>query len=342
MRSQYAYKREIFKFTVQSFEQLGHSAAMNRLQAMEVFVCVVDTGSFTRTATQLGLPKATVSTLVRQLEARLGVRLLNRTTRRVSVTVDGTAYYERCVRILAEIEDSEHAIAGTGAGLHGRLRVDVGATFGRRFLVPSLPEFFARYPDIRLELGCGDRPVDIVEEGVDCVVRGGSPLDSSLIAQPVGAVELLYCASPRYLAARGAPRHPRDLIEHDVVRYFSTRFGATDTWNFNRGGERLELKLDGRFAVNDSEAYLEAGLAGLGVIEMTTFMAGAPLSEGRLVRILPDWHPDPVPIHVMYPPSRRLSAKVKVFVAWVASLIDREVGSRESGGAHPVAGVHAA
>ena len=160
-------------------------------------------------------------------------------------------------------------------------------------------------------------------------MRGGSPLDAGLIAQPAGAVELLYCASPHYLERHGEPRHPRDLLEHDIVRYFSTRFGATDTWNFNRGAERLELKLDGRFAVNDSEAYLEAGLAGLGVIEMTSFMASAPLREGRLVQVLPDWHPDPVPIHVMYPPSRRLSAKVKVFVAWVASLIEREVGTAE-------------
>ena len=301
---------------------------MNRLQAMEVFVRVVDAGSFTRTAEHLTLPKATVSTLVRQLETRLGVKLLNRTTRRVSVTVDGAAYYERCVRILADIEDSEHAIAGTGAGLHGRLRIDVGATFGRRFLVPALPEFFAMYPDIRLDLGCGDRPVDLIEEGVDCVVRGGSPLDTGLIAQPVGQIELLYCAAPGYLAARGAPLHPRDLLGHDIVRYFSTRFGATDSWNFNRGGERLELHLDGRIAVNDSEAYLEAGLAGLGVIEMTTFMAEGPLRERRLVRVLPDWQPDPVPIYVMYPPSRRLSAKVKVFVSWVASLIEREVGNR--------------
>ncbi len=150
-----------------------------------------------------------------------------------------------------------------------------------------------------------------------------------MIAQPVGEVELFYCAAPSYLASRGVPERPRDLLTHDVVRYFSTRFGATDTWNFNRGGERLELRLDGRFAVNDSEAYLEAGLAGLGVIEMTTFMAEAPLRAGRLTRVLPAWSPDPVPIYVMYPPSRRLSAKVKVFVSWVASLIEREVGASE-------------
>lgn len=298
---------------------------MNRLQAMEVFTRVVDTASFTRAAEQMSLPKATVSTLVRQLEQRLGVRLLNRTTRRVNVTVEGAAYYERCVRILAEVEDSEHAIAGTRTALQGLLRVDVGAAFGRRLLVPALPEFFALYPGIRIELGCSDRVVDAVEEGVDCFVRGGLPPDSTLVAQPVGEIDLLYCAAPTYLAARGVPRHPEDLLGHDIVRYFSTRYGQTDTWNFSRGETRLELALDGPFAVNDSEAYLEAGLAGLGVIKMTTFMAGEALREGRLVRLLPDWRPDPLPIFVTYPESRRLSAKVRVLVAWLSTLIAREI-----------------
>ncbi len=298
---------------------------MNRLQAMEVFVRVVDTASFTRTAEQMGLPKATVSTLVQQLEQRLGVRLLNRTTRRVSVTVEGAAYYERCARILADIEDSEHEIAGTRTALQGRLRVDVGATFGRRVLVPALPEFFALYPGIRLELGCSDRPADLLEEGVDCVVRGGAPLDSSLEAQPVGEIDVLYCAAPAYLAARSVPTHPHELLDHDVVRYFATRYGETDTWNFNRDGERLELLLDGRFAVNDSEAYLEAGLAGLGIIQTSTLMAEDALREGRLVRLLPDWRPDPVPIYVMYPRGRRLSAKVRVLVDWASSLLARAV-----------------
>jgi LysR family transcriptional regulator for bpeEF and oprC len=318
---------------------------MNRLQAMEVFTRVVDAASFTRAAEQMGLPKATVSTLVRQLEARLGLRLLNRTTRRVNLTVEGAAYYERCVRILADVEDSEHAIAGTRTALQGLLRVEVGAVFGRRLLVPALPEFFALYPGIRLELGCSDRVVDAVEEGVDCFVRVGPPPAMGLVAQPVGVIDLLYCASPAYLAARGVPTHPDDLVAHDVVGYFASRYrqagprgveiveadhlssrhGQGATWNFNRGDTRLELGLDGPFAVNDSEAYLEAGLAGLGVIQMTTFMAEDALREGRLVRLLPEWRPDPLPLYVMYPESRRLSAKVRVLVAWLATLIAREL-----------------
>jgi LysR family transcriptional regulator for bpeEF and oprC len=298
---------------------------MNRLQAMEVFTRVVDTASFTRAAEQMALPKATVSTLVRQLEQRLGVRLLNRTTRRVNVTVEGAAYYERCVRILAEVEDSEHAIAGTRTALQGLLRVEAGAAFGRRLLVPALPEFLALYPGIRLELGCSDRVVDALEAGVDCFIRGGLPPDTTLVGQLVGDIDLLYCASPAYLAARGVPRHPEELLGHDIVGYFSTRYGQTAIWEFNRGDTRLELRLDGPFAVNDTEAYLEAGLAGLGVIQMTTFMADEALREGRLVRLLPDWRPDPLPIYVMYPESRRLSAKVRVLVAWLSTLIAREI-----------------
>jgi LysR family transcriptional regulator for bpeEF and oprC len=341
MRSQIAHKPFIFKLNVHVSEQF----AMNRLQAMEVFVRVVDTASFTRCAEQMGLPKATVSTLVQQLEQRLGVRLLNRTTRRVSVTVEGATYYERCVRILADVEDSEHEIAGTRTALQGRLRVDVGAVFGRRVLVPALPGFFARYPGIRLELGCSDRVVDAVEEGVDCFVRVGSLPASDLVAQPVGVIDLLYCAAPAYIAARGVPTHPEDLVAHDVVGYFASRYrqagpreieivevdhvssrhGQATTWNFNRGDTRLELGLDGPFAVNDSEAYLEAGLAGLGVIQTTTFMAEEALREGRLVRLLPEWRPDPLPLYVMYPESRRLSAKVRVLVDWVSSLLARAV-----------------
>jgi LysR family transcriptional regulator for bpeEF and oprC len=187
--------------------------------------------------------------------------------------------------------------------------------------------------------------VDAVEEGVDCFVRVGPPPAMGLVAQPVGVIDLLYCASPAYLAARGVPTHPDDLVAHDVVGYFASRYrqagprgveiveadhlssrhGQGATWNFNRGDTRLELGLDGPFAVNDSEAYLEAGLAGLGVIQMTTFMAEDALREGRLVRLLPEWRPDPLPLYVMYPESRRLSAKVRVLVAWLATLIAREL-----------------
>lgn len=293
---------------------------MDRLQAMEVFVRVVDTGAFTRAAGVLHMPKATVTTLVQNLEAHLGVKLLNRTTRRISVTPDGAAYYERCTRILAEVEETESALSHTKSSPRGRLRVDVPVTFGRRVLVPALPEFFARYPEIRLEVGCSDRPVDLIEEGVDCVVRGGIQPDSTLVARRVGSVEFLTCATPEYLARHGMPRHPHDLTRHRCVSYFSAKTGRIMEWDFNKDGERIELALEGSVALNDGEAYLEAGLAGLGIMQAATVMVKDLLARGKLKRVLADWQTDPLPIWIMYPQNRHLSAKVRVFVEWVAEL----------------------
>ena len=296
---------------------------MDRLQAMQVFVRIVDTASFSRAAEMLRLPKATVSTSIQALESHLGVKLLNRTTRRVHVTPDGAAYYARCVRILAEIDETESALGGAQSAPRGKLRVDVGAAFGRRMLIPALPEFFRRYPDLRLDLGCSDRPVDLIEEGIDCVVRGGPFIEQTLVARQVGAVQIVFCATPGYLAERGVPTHPRELENHRFVNYFARRWGNFLSWNFNRDGERIELALDGIIAVDDSEAYLEAGLAGLGVFAMATFMVDDALADGRLTRLLADWQTDPVPIYVMYPQHRHLSAKVRVFAEWVGDLVQR-------------------
>ena len=263
-------------------------------------MAVVDTGGITRAADVLHVPKATVTTLIKRLESHLGTRLLNRTTRRVTVTADGAAYYERCVSILAQIEETEGALANTNASPRGRLRIDVPVTFGRRVLVPRLPEFFARYPDIRLEVGCSDRPADLIEEGVDCVVRGGVQPDSSLVARRVGAVEFAACASPAYLARHGVPTHPSDLARHRCINYFSGKTGRIRAWNFSKNGERMEFEPESFLAFNDGEAYLEAGLASLGIIKTATFLLREHMARGTLVRVLPDWHTDPVPVWVMF------------------------------------------
>lgn len=291
---------------------------------MDVFVRVVDTGGFTRAAEILRMPKATVTTLVQSLEAHLGVKLLNRTTRRVSVTPDGAAYYERCVRILAEVEETEGALSRATSNPHGRLRVDVPATFGRRMLVPALPEFFERYPHIRLELGCSDRAVDLIEEGVDCVVRGGEQPDSTLVARKLGTVEFITCATPDYLTRHGTPTHPNDLTLHRCINYFSARTGRIFEWDFSRDGERIVLKLDGHVALNDSDAYRAAGMAGLGIMQVAEVLVKPALDRGALVRILADWQTDPLPVYVMYPQNRHLSAKVRAFVDWVAELFERQ------------------
>ena len=301
---------------------------MNKLQAMEVFVQVVDAGGFTRAADNMQLPKATVSTLIQSLEATLAVKLLHRTTRHVSVTADGAAYYERCLRILSDVREAEESLSRTRLSPSGRLRVDAPTGLSSDILIPALPDFFARYPDIQLEMGCSDRPVDLIEEGVDCAVRGGALGDSSLIARRVGILHFATCATPEYLARHGRPAHPNDLRQHRCVNYFSARTGKIFDWDFTRDGERVQIALPGSIALNDSNAYMAAGLAGLGIVQMANFQFDSLLAEGRMEMLLPEWVSDPLPIHVVYPQNRHLSAKVRVFVEWVAELFSQHPGMR--------------
>jgi LysR family transcriptional regulator for bpeEF and oprC len=301
---------------------------MNKLPAMEVFVQVVDAGGFTRAADNMQLPKATVSTLIQGLEAALAVKLLHRTTRQVSVTADGAAYYERCLRILSDVREAEESLSRTRLSPSGRLRVDAPTGLASDVLIPALPDFFERYPDIQLDLGCSDRTVDLIEEGVDCAVRGGQLGDSNLIARRVGILHFVTCASPAYLERYGRPAHPDDLIRHRCVNYFSSRTGKIFDWDFSRDGERVQVALPGHIAVNDSNAYIAAGLAGLGIVQMANFMMEQMLRDGRFEALLSDWTSDPLPIHVVYPQNRHLSAKVRVFVEWVAELFSNHPGMR--------------
>ena len=293
---------------------------MNKLQAMEVFVGVIDAGGFTRAAENLQLPKATVTTLIQSLEKTLAVKLLHRTTRQISVTADGAAYYERCLQILSAVREAEESLSKNRANPSGRLRVDVGTSMASNVIIPALPDFFTRYPEIVLELGCSDRPIDLIEEGVDCAVRGGELSDSTLIARRIGIVHFSTCASPTYLNRTGRAQHPKDLERHQCINFFSSKTGKIYDWDFSREGERFQLAMSGSLAVNDSNAYLSAALAGLGVAQMPQFQVAAHLATGRLELLLPDWHVDPLPIHVVYPQNRHLSAKVRVFVEWVAEL----------------------
>jgi LysR family transcriptional regulator for bpeEF and oprC len=293
---------------------------MNKLQAMEVFIQVVDCGSFTKAAEMLNLPKATVSTLVQTLESTLSVKLLHRTTRQVMITSDGAAYYERCVQILSDVRDAEESLSRHRLNPSGRLRVDTPSGLATEILIPALPAFFERYPDITMELGSTDRPVDLVEEGVDCAVRGGELIDPNLIARRIGVINFVTCASPDYIARNGMPQHPRDLERHRCVNYFSAKNGKILNWDFARDGERIEVALPGAIALNDSNAYVQAGLAGLGVIMMTDYLLTGHLAAGRMVQVLPEWRSDPLPVHIVYPQNRHLSAKVRVFVEWVSEL----------------------
>ena len=293
---------------------------MNKLQAMEVFVQVVDAGGFTRAAENMQLPKATVSTLVQALEQTLAVKLLHRTTRQVSVTSDGAAYYERCLRILSDVREAEESLSNNRASPSGRLRVDISTGMASDILIPALPDFFERYPDIRIDLGCSDRPVDLIEEGVDCAVRGGSLPDSALIARRIGVLQFATAASPSYFAKHGKPAHPSDLANHRCINYFSSKTGKILDWDFVRGDEVIMMPLPSCLAVNDSNAYHAAARHGLGIIQMASYLIEPMLAAGELELALEDWTSTPLPINVVYPQNRHLSAKVRVFVEWMAEL----------------------
>ncbi len=293
---------------------------MNKLQAMEVFVQVVDAGGFTRAAEILQLPKATVSTLIQQLELALEVKLLHRTTRHVSVTSDGAAYYERCLRILSDVRDAEESLSRSRASPSGRLRVDTMSAIANDVIVPALPDFFTRFPDIRLDLGASDRQLDLIEEGVDCAIRGGVLADSSLIARRIGVMHFVTCATTAYLDKHGRPQHPRELAGHLAINYFSSKTGKVYEWDFVRGEERIDITVPGCLAVNDPSFYLTAGLRDLGMMQMPTYMAEPLLASGQLEPVLPEWSTTAFPIHIVYPQNRHLSAKVRVFVEWVADL----------------------
>lgn len=292
----------------------------NKFQAMEVFVEVVDAGGFRRAAEKMSLPKVTVSTLIKTLEAALSVKLLHRTTRHVSVTAEGAAYYEHCVKILSQVREAEESLSSTRLSPSGRLRVDAPTGLASEVLVPVLSDFFARYPGIRLELGCSDRWVDLIGEGVDCAVRGGEITDLNLIARRVGAMRYVTCASPDYLARHGCPAHPDDLANHHCLDYFSARTGRTYDWEFCRRGERVRVTPNGHFGLNDSYAYAAAGMSGLGIVQMANFLMEPMIRDGRMVSVLEEWSNEPMPVHVVYPQNRHVSTKVRVFVDWVGEV----------------------
>lgn len=298
---------------------------MDQIQAMRIFVRVVEAGTFTRAADSLSLPKATVTKHVQALEERLRVKLLNRTTRRVTVTPDGAAYYDRTVRLLTDLDDIEASMTNARANPRGRLRVDVGTSVAQLLIIPNLAEFHARYPDIQVDLGVSDRIVDLIGDNVDCVIRGGELSDQSLVARRVGNLEFITVASPDYLARRGAPSHPLEIEDkHASVIYFSPQSGRHYPLEFRKGDESIDIAGPYQLSVNEANAYVTSVVAGLGIGQITSYQAEGHLKSGTLVRLLPDWTQPPLPVYVVYPPNRHLSAKVRAFVDWTAELFQRE------------------
>jgi DNA-binding transcriptional LysR family regulator len=294
---------------------------MDRIDAMRLFTRIVDLGSFTAAAEDVGVPRATATYTLQQLERRLGVRLLHRTTRHVSPTLDGQAYYERCQRVLAELEEAESFLGEAAVNPKGKLRVDLQSTMAHTFLFPHLGEFCRRYPGIELEIGTGDRLVDLVREGVDCVVRGGEPRDPGLVARRIASVPQVTCASREYIEAHGKPRTLEQFRQHDAVNFFSTATGKRAPFDFTVGDKVQSVSLKGRVSVTGVDAYVACCLQGLGFIQAPRYHLQKHLDSGDLVQVLPKLAPPPFPISVMYPHHRQLTPRVRVFIDWVLEML---------------------
>ncbi|MCK9798724.1 LysR family transcriptional regulator [Pseudomonas sp. MAFF 302030] len=296
---------------------------MDRFNAMRVFTRIVELGGFARAADSLQMPRASVSILIKQLEAHLGVQLLLRTTRQVSLTLDGDAYYQRCVRLLADLEETEAAFSVARHNPRGTLRVDMPAGIGRLLVIPALPAFSARYPLIELEIGLNDRPVELIREGVDCVLRAGPPLDDSLVARPLALMQQVTCASPAYLARHGTPQHLDELAGHQIVEFFSSVTGKRYGLEFMVDGEVREMPLPKGLAVNSADAYLAASEAGYGLVQAPYYHVARALRDGLLCEVLERVEAPPLALSALYPPHRHLSTRVRVFIDWLVELFAR-------------------
>jgi LysR family transcriptional regulator for bpeEF and oprC len=290
---------------------------MDRFDAMRLFTRIVDLGSFTAAAEDLGLPRATATYALQALEKRLGVRLLHRTTRHISPTPDGQAYYERCRRVLAEVEEADSFIGEAAANVKGKLRVSLQAALAEIFLFPYLGEFCRRYPGIELEIGTGDRLVDLVPEGIDCVLRGGKLRDTGMVARRVAELPTVTCASREYIAEHGRPRTIEQFRQQQAVNFLSTATGKHSPFEFMVDGKVHSVMLKGRVSVTSADAYTACCLQGLGFIQAPRYRLDKLLDAGKLVEVLPKTPPPSMQISVMYPHHRQLSPRVRVFVDWV-------------------------
>ncbi|MBL0919625.1 MAG: LysR family transcriptional regulator [Hydrogenophaga sp.] len=297
---------------------------MDQISAMRVFARVVEAGNFSRAADQLQMHKPSVTKLVQQLETHLKVRLLRRTTRHVTVTPEGAAYYERTKRVLIELDEIESDLTQERTNPRGCVRVDVGSSVANQILMPRLPGFYQRYPQVRLALGVSDRPVDLVGEAVDCVIRGGTMTDQSLVARRIAQMAFTTVASPAYLKRHGVPVGPQELLDgrHLMVSYFSAGTGRIVPAPYVRGDERFDITGQGVISVNESTAHLNAALAGLGLVQTFDPIVQPHIESGALVEVLADWAPPPMPFYVAYPPNRNVSGKLRVFVDWVVEVFE--------------------
>ena len=290
------------------------------LNDIVVFTKVVETRSFTGAAEQLGLPKSTVSRKLAQLEERLGVRLVQRTTRKLALTDIGQAYYERCARIVADLAAAEQLVTDMQATPRGRVRVTAPIDLSSRYLGSIIADFIAAHPDVNVELEASDRIVDLIEEGFDVAVRFGSLPESTLIARRLCKISGLLVATPAYLARRGTPTTVEDLDEHDRVLF--TPSPRTQSWTLANGDATYEFGRPARFASNNVGAVLEAVLAGAGLSVLTEFMVAGHVAAGELVPVLPDWRNRPIDVHAVYPARQNLPPRLTLFLDHLAKALD--------------------
>jgi DNA-binding transcriptional LysR family regulator len=297
---------------------------MDRFQEMQAFVRIAERRSFTQASEDLQIPRATVTNLIKRVEQRIGTRLLERTTRTVRLTQDGEAYYRRCVRLLADVEEAEGLFRNTAP--KGLLRVNLQGTLARHFVVPALPDFLARHPELTLHIGEDDRLIDLVREGVDCVLRAGTLQDSSMVGRRIALLPQVTVASPAYLARHGEPADPAALAApgstHRAVDYLSSATGKPVPLEFTVDGRVNTLQLPATVSVTGTDLYTGSAVAGLGLVQVPRYRVAAELADGRLQVVLDGFAPPPMPVSVLYSQHRQLSARVRVFTQWLREVFE--------------------
>lgn len=295
---------------------------VDRVKAMQTFVRIVEAGSFARAAETLDLPRASLTATIQKLEAYLGRKLLQRTTRSLALTSDGADYHVRCLEILAALDAAEAPFREDGAPPQGRLRVELPGALGRNLIMPRLGEFHQAYPGVELVVGLSDRLADLARDGIDCALRVGELADSALIGRQVGSMRFVTCAAPAYLARHGRPQRIEDLDAHTAVVHFSGRTGRPFDWDFLVDGQVRRRGMHGPVAVNDADAYVSAGLQGLGLIQAARYQVERHLRDGSLVALLEDFPCASMPVSLVYPRGQMAASRLRVFAAWLAALFD--------------------
>ncbi|MDC4261911.1 LysR family transcriptional regulator [Acinetobacter baumannii] len=294
---------------------------MDRLQAMETFVRVIEAGSFKQAADTLNVLPSTVTRNIKELESHLGTRLLNRTTRSISATDAGLRFYDSCKAILHELQEAEAQVSQKAEALHGTIKIGTTSSLARHCLIPALPVFTRRHPRIELELHLSDSTADVVRQGLDCVIRTGILRSSQLVARRIGRFHWIICGAPNYIAQHGTPDNLQALQQHIAVGYLGGHAGRLAHWNFQDGAQTTAIAMQESLRVDDTDAYVEAGIAGLGLIRVASYMVRDHLAAGRLIRMLEDIETEPEPISVIYPHSRHLSPAVRAFMDWSSEVM---------------------